>query len=102
MDFNKLLKQAQKMQKDMKKTEDELAQKEYTTKAGGDGVQLTINGVYEIIDLKINEDLLEKDNKEMLEELIAIAFNTVSKQATAHREEVMGQLTAGVKMPGMF
>lgn len=102
MDLQNLLKQAQKMQSNIQKVEGELAETEYTGNAGGDGVTVTIKGDYKISQISIQDDLLEKDNKDMLEDLIMVAVNQAVEIASKDREEKMGVLTAGVKMPGMF
>lgn len=102
MDLQNLLKQAQKMQGNIQKVEAELNETEYSGSAGGNGVKVTIKGDYKISSIAIEEDLLEKDNKEMLEDLILVAVNQAVDVASKDREEKMGVLTAGVKMPGMF
>ncbi|MEG0176727.1 YbaB/EbfC family nucleoid-associated protein [Anaerorhabdus sp.] len=102
MDLQNLLKQAQKMQGSIKKIEEELTESEYTGTAGGNGVTVTIKGTFEITNINIEEDLLEKDNKEMLQDLIMVAVNQAVETASKDRDEKMGAVTAGVKMPGMF
>lgn len=102
MDLQKLLKQAQKMQGTIQQVETECNEMEYTASAGGNDVKVTIKGTYELISLDINEDLLEKDNKEIVEDLIKVAINSAVASASKEREEKMGEVTAGVKMPGMF
>ncbi|SJZ70859.1 YbaB/EbfC family nucleoid-associated protein [Anaerorhabdus furcosa] len=102
MDLQNLLKQAQKMQGSIQKIESELNESEYTGSAGGNGVNVTIKGNYEVTNITIDEDLLEKDNKDMLQDLIMVAINQAVETASKDREEKMGAVTAGVKMPGMF
>jgi nucleoid-associated protein EbfC len=102
MDLQNLLKQAQKMQGSIKKIEEELTESEYTGTAGGNGVTVTIKGTFEITNINIEEDLLEKDNKELLQDLIMVAVNQAVETASKDRDEKMGAVTAGVKMPGMF
>ncbi|MEG0077357.1 YbaB/EbfC family nucleoid-associated protein [Anaerorhabdus sp.] len=102
MDLQNLLKQAQKMQGSIQKIEAELNESEYAGTAGGNGVSVTIKGNYEVVNINIEEDLLEKDNKEMLQDLIMVAINQAVDTASKDREEKMGTVTAGVKMPGMF
>ncbi|MDQ0360795.1 YbaB/EbfC family nucleoid-associated protein [Breznakia pachnodae] len=101
MDLNALMKQAQKMQKDLETTESELKQKKYTSSVGGGVVEITLNGGFQVEELSIKEELLE-DGKEMLEEMIQMAINNVLTQATEDKEESMASLTSGMNVPGMF
>lgn len=102
MNLQNLLKQAQKMQGDIQRAENELAETEYKGSAGGNGVVVTIKGNYKVTNIDIAEDLLEKDNKDMLQDLMMVAINQAVEEASKEREEKMGVLTAGVKVPGMF
>ncbi len=100
MDFKNLLKEAQKMQASLAKVEKELDS--YTYTSGGNGIDVEINGKYEVVKLTIDEELLNKDNKEMIEELLMITLNRAYTEAKETRDKKMGELTAGVKMPGLF
>lgn len=100
MDIQKLLKQAQKMQGDVKKAEADLAQREYTAKSSGGAVVVVMNGKYEVISIEIEEDLVDKENKEMLSEMIIIAMNQASAMVREDSAAVMGQLTGGISIPG--
>ena len=93
------MQQAQKMQRDLAKIEAELDASVY--EGSSNGVSVSLNGKFEVESVSIDEELLEKDNKEMLEDLLMIAFNQASEKATADREEKQGSLTQGIKFPGM-
>lgn len=102
MDFQKLLEQAQQMQNSLQQTEQELNEKKYTGKTGGsNGVSITINGTYEVEEVNISEELMDVENREMLQDMILIAMNDAIDQANAEREEKMGSITQGLNIPGM-
>lgn len=99
-----LLKQAQKMQDDMQSLQEELDEREYSAAAGGDMVQVTINGKHEVKAIKISPDLIQEaqEDKEMLEDLIITAINTAVTQATETSETEMGKVSSGLNIPGLF
>lgn len=102
MDLQKLMQQAQKMQNQLGKAEEELVNTEYTGTAGGDGVKIVLTGGNEVLSVEINSELLEVDNKEMLQDLLLVAFNNASTLAKEDREGKMKNLTGGMNIPGMF
>lgn len=102
MNIQHLLKQAQQMQNQIGKLEKELEANEYKATAGGDAVSVTVTGKFEVTDISIKEDLLEKDSKEMLEDTLMIAVNAALAAAVKDKEEKMNKITQGVKMPGAF
>ncbi|MBR2760108.1 MAG: YbaB/EbfC family nucleoid-associated protein [Solobacterium sp.] len=102
MDMRRLMEQAQQMQKKLKKIEDELNETVYEGVSGGStGVSVKMNGRNEIIEVNINEELLDKENKEELQDMILLAVNNAVDQAKSEREEKMGAITQGVSIPGM-
>lgn len=102
MDLSKLMKQAQQMQKDLANVEKELKEKTYEGSASSGAIKCVVNGENNLISLEIEDDLLSKDNKEMLQDLIKIAVNEAIVKATKERETKMNSLTSGVKIPGIF
>lgn len=100
MDLQRLLKQAQKMQKEVTKVEKELNETEYEGKNGP--VSVKINGKNEVLEVKLEEEVLSADNKDMLEDMLKLAFNEANAKARKEREEKMNSLTAGVSIPGIF
>lgn len=102
MDMKRLMEQAQAMQRKLKKVEEELDASEYVgTTGGSNGVTVRINGKYEVTEISIHEDLLDKENKEELQDMLLIAVNSAVDQARTDREQKMGSVTQGVSIPGM-
>lgn len=99
--MNSMLKQAQKMQEDVAALQAELDEREYTAKSGGGMVEVTVNGKHEIKSLKINPDVIDPEDAEMLEDLVTAAINEAMRTATETGEEEMGKITAGMNIPGM-
>ena len=102
MNMQALLKLAQKMQKELSKVENELNQKEYESTMGGGVIKVTVKGNMEVESISINEELLEKENKEDLEEMLKSAVNDALAKAVKDKETTMNKITGGVKMPGGF
>jgi DNA-binding YbaB/EbfC family protein len=94
-----MMKQAQKMQEDMQKAQAEIATMESTGESGGGLVSVTINGAHECKRVKIDASLLEDDDKEMLEDLVAAAFNDASHKMAAESKERMSGVTEGMSLP---
>ncbi|MEG0264592.1 MAG: YbaB/EbfC family nucleoid-associated protein [Erysipelotrichaceae bacterium] len=103
MNMQALLKQAQKMQKEVVETERELKSHVYTAELSGGAIIAEATGELKVskIDIK-DEALLNLENKEMLEDMLVMVVNEVIQKATTEKDEVMNKLTAGVKMPGGF
>ena len=94
-----LMKQAQEMQANMQKAQEELANVEVTGQAGGGMVQITMTGKHDVKRVSI-EDSLFQDDKEMLEDLIAAAVNDAVKQVEKTTQERMaGMMPPGMKFP---
>ena len=102
MNMQGLLKQAQKMQKELTKLEDELNEKVYETTMGGGVIKVEVKGSMSVESISIDESLLEKDNKEDLEDMLKSALNDAFAKAVEDKEKNMNQSTGGVKMPGGF
>lgn len=94
-----LMKQAQQMQANMEKAQQELAKLEVTGQAGGGMVKVTMTGKHDVKRIEI-EDALFEDDKEMLEDLIAAAVNDANRQVEKSTQERMaGMMPPGMKMP---
>ena len=102
MNMQGLLKQAQKMQKELTKLEDELNEKVYETTMGGGVIKVEVKGSMSVESISSDESLLEKDNKEDLEDMLKSALNDAFAKAVEDKEKNMNQITGGVKMPGGF
>jgi DNA-binding YbaB/EbfC family protein len=96
-----ILKQAQKMQEELQKTQEQLAREEVVGESGGGMVKVTMNGRHEVTRVAIDPSLLE-DDKDMLEDLVAAAFNAAAKKVGERMQESMSGLTSGLPLPPGF
>ncbi len=97
--MNNLMKQAQRMQRQMEESQKELEVKEFTAKAGGGAVEVTVTGAKEVKSVVISPDAVDPDDVEMLQDLIMAAVNEALKMADDANSEIMGKMTGGL---GMF
>jgi nucleoid-associated protein EbfC len=95
MNLNKLMKQAQKMQAQMAKTQAELEKKTVEASAGGGKVKVTANGAGNIIAIKIDKDVVEPSDVEFLEEIVLSAVNQAIEQGKALAQSEVTKLTGG-------
>ncbi len=96
-----MMKQAQKMQEDMQKAQQQLANEEVTGESGGGMVKVTMNGKHEVRRIAI-DDALVGDDKDMLEDLVAAAFNDAAHRVSEMAEQSMSGLTSGLNLPPGF
>ena len=96
-----LMKQAQRMQRQMEEQQKELESKEFTAAAGGGAVEVTVSGKREVLKVKLAEEVIDPEDIEMLEDLIAAAVNATVKQVDDTAAAEMGKLTGGMNLPGM-
>lgn len=94
-----LMKQAQKMQADMQKAQEEVANLEVTGQSGGGLVSIVMNGRHDVKRVSIDDSLFA-DDKDMLEDLIAAAINDAVRQVERQSSEKMSGLTDGLNLPG--
>ena len=99
MNMQQMLMQAQKMQRDMQKKQAELEAKEFTVSKGG-AVTVVVKGDKSVKSVDIDKDALDPDNKEMVEELIALAINEAIEQMKAKKAEISASVSGG--MGGLF
>lgn len=97
--MQRLMQQAQQMQRKLAKIEEELDATIYEGK--NNGVEVKVNGKNEVTEVSIDEDLLDKENKDMLQDMVMLAVNDAQAKAKADREAKIGSVTQGVRMPGM-
>ena len=100
--MQQLMKQAQKMQKQMEEAQAALETKELTATAGGGMVEVVITGKKEIKSIKINPDVVDPDDVETLEDLVLVAVNEAVRQADELTQKEMGKLTGGLPTGGLF
>ena len=96
-----LMKQAQMMQEKMAKIQEEAAKKTVEASAGGGMVNVTANGKMEILSIRIEKEVINPDDAEMLQDLVTAAVNEALKKAQDMMSEEMGKLTGGLGLPGM-
>lgn len=94
--MNNLMKQAQKMQKQMEETTKELEEKEYTAAAGGGAVEVTVSGKKEVTKVKLSEEVVDPDDIEMLEDLIVAATNEALRKMEGESSAQMAKITGGL------
>lgn len=97
--MNNLMKQAQRMQRQMEESQKELETKEFTAKAGGGAVEVTVTGGKEVTKVIISPDAVDPDDVEMLQDMVMAAVNEALKQADEANSAIMGKMTGGL---GMF
>lgn len=96
-----LMKQAQKMQEDMQKAQEEIAQMEVTGEAGAGMVKVVMTGRHDVKRVNLDDSLMEED-KEFLEDLIAAAVNDAVRKIETESKDKMGGLTDGMNLPAGF
>ncbi len=96
-----IMQQAQKMQEDMKKAQEELEAMEITGESGGGLVKVLMTGKREVVKISIDDSLLG-DDKDMLEDLVAAAFNDAVRKVSKMKKEKMSELTSGIPLPPGF
>lgn len=94
-----IMKQAQKMQEEMQKVQAEIAAMEITGESGGGLVSVVINGAHECKRVNIDDSLME-DDKEMIEDLVAAAFNAAAQRLSEESQQRMADVTSGLNLPG--
>ena len=94
MNINKLLKEAQKMQSDMQKSQKEIT---FESVAGGGAVTARMNGKRELLEINVAEELLDKDEKEMLQDVLMVCINDLLRKIDEEEQE----MTKGMSIPGM-
>lgn len=94
--MNNLMKQAQRMQRQMEESQKALEEKEITAAAGGGAVEVTMNGKKEVLKVKLSPEVVDPDDIEMLEDLIVAATNEAIRQIEELSQESMSKITGGL------
>ena len=97
-----LMKQAQKMQRQMEEQAKEMETKEFTATAGGGAVEVTVSGSKKLVKVKLDEEVVDPDDVEMLEDLVLSAVNEAMRKADEETANKMGKVTGGMNIPGLF
>ena len=98
MNINQLMKEAKKMQADLEKSQTELQAKEFEATAGGGAISVKVSGSKEIKEIKLNKDIVDPDDVEMLQDLIITCVNEALRKVDAAQAADMSKFN----MPGMF
>ena len=97
-----MMKQAQKMQQEMLRMQQEQEAKTFTAKAGGGMVSATVSGKHELVNLEIKPEAVDPDDVEMLQDMVIAAINEAMRNADADAAQNMSRLTGGLNLGGLF
>ena len=97
-----IMKQAQKMMEQAKKTEEELAATRVEGSSGGGMVKVSATGAGEVLEVTIDPEVVDPNDVEMLQDLVVTAVREAMEKATALRADRMKDLTGGLSIPGLF
>jgi len=100
--FGNILKQAQQMQARMMKLQEELAAKTVEASSGGGMVTAVVNGKHELLSLRIEKNVVNPEDVEMLQDLIVAAVNEAVRKAMEMAQAEMSKLTGGLNIPGLM
>ena len=100
--MNNLMKQAQKMQRQMAQLQEELEERVLEVTSGGGAIKISVSGKKELKAVSISPDVVDPDDVEMLEDLVLAAVNEAIRQADEMVSSEMGKITGGLNIPGMF
>lgn len=100
--MQQLARQAQKLQQQMTKMQEELDAREFEATSGGGMVTAKVNGKRELLAISIKPEAVDPDDVEMLEDMVMAAVNEALRSAAETVEREMGKLTGGMGMPGLF
>ena len=97
-----MMKQAQKMQQEMLRMQEEMENKTWSATAGGGMVTATVNGKHEVVNLEIKPDAVDPDDVEMLQDMVMAAVNEAMRAAETEAANNMSRLTGGLNLGGLF
>jgi DNA-binding YbaB/EbfC family protein len=99
--FGNLMKEAQRLQQQMQELQEQVAQKKVQATAGGGMVTAEANGRQELVFIKIDPEVINKDDAQMLEDLVLAACNEALRKSRELVQQELGKLTGGLKIPGL-
>ena len=97
-----MMKQAQKMQQEMLRMQEEMENKTWSATSGGGMVTATVNGKHELLNLAIKEEAVDPDDVDMLQDMIIAAVNEAMRTADNEAAQNMSRLTGGLNLGGLF
>ena len=99
MDINQLMKQAQEMEKQLEQANKQISSMEFVGSASNGLVKVTVNGDNNVLAIDIQEDIINKEDKEMLQDLIMIATNNAISKASQSKKEKFGSMASSLGLP---
>jgi DNA-binding YbaB/EbfC family protein len=99
--FGNIMKEAQKLQQQMAAMQEEISKRKVAATAGGGMVTVEVNGKQEILSIKIDPEVVSKDDVQMLEDLVLAACNEALRKSRELVQQELGKLTGGLKIPGL-
>lgn len=97
-----MMKKIQQMQEDMTRIQEEIEATEYTSSVGGGAVEVSVNGAHEVLSIKMQPDVVDPEDIEMLEDLLISALNESIKKANDAMDQGMEKAKGGLSIPGLF
>ncbi len=97
-----MMKQAQKMQQEMLRMQEEIENKTYSAAAGGGMVTATVNGKHQVVGIEIKPEAVDPDDVEMLQDMVIAAVNEAMRKADTDANDNMARLTGGLNLGGLF
>lgn len=99
MNMQALMQQAQKMQKEMERQQKELEAKEFEITSAGGGIKVVISGAKEIKSIDIDKDIIDPDDKDMLQDMIVVAINEAINLVINEEQKILAQQQASMRLP---
>ena len=99
--FGNIMKEAQKLQEQMARMQEEVGKREVEATAGGGMVTVKANGKQELLSIKLDPEVINKDDAQMLEDLVLAACNEALRKSRELVQQELGKLTGGMKLPGL-
>ncbi len=99
--FGNMMKEAQKLQQQMAAMQEEVGKREVEATAGGGMVTVKANGKQELLSIKLDPEVINKDDAQMLEDLVLAACNEALRKSRELVQQELGKLTGGLKIPGL-
>ncbi|MHB1376236.1 MAG: YbaB/EbfC family nucleoid-associated protein [Candidatus Humimicrobiaceae bacterium] len=102
INYGDLMKQAKVMQRQLETVQEELKNMVFESSSGGGAVHVKVNGDQQLLEVKINKEMADPDDIEMLEDMVMVAVNDAITKSKDEYKNKMGSLTGGMNMPGLF
>ncbi|MBQ1895668.1 MAG: YbaB/EbfC family nucleoid-associated protein, partial [Clostridia bacterium] len=96
-----MMKQLQQMQDNMETTQKEIEETEFTASSGGGAVEVSVTGAHEVKSIKIQPDVVDPEDVEMLEDMLIAALNEATRKAKETMDREIGKITGGMNIPGL-